>query len=279
MKKTFVMLSVLSLEAYLLLGCTTTTPPVEPTIPNNANAAAVCIGLTQVDPNGYQGWNGDCPGCDIDAKGMYSLFTKNGITSALMLNKDATWQNVKSTIMDVCCNMDLKCGDLLIITMSGHGGQVPDISGDELSDGMDETIIFYDSAVIDDDILTFLRTLPTGLRICLINDQCHSQGNFRSAINKITFGKLGKKKGRLLIKKGEMDVQLIQFAGCREADYSYGSSIGGSWTRALLAVFKDTMSWKQWFDEAAKRMSSQQIPAYSEFGNVTEQFRNGKVLK
>ena len=55
-----------------------------------SNRVAVCIGLTSVDPRAYQGWAGDCPGCDVDAKGLYGLFLNNGFSASLVLNSAAT---------------------------------------------------------------------------------------------------------------------------------------------------------------------------------------------
>lgn len=274
------------LAVLMLVGCSTTLTQYIAPEASDCQRVAVCIGLTSVDPNYFSGWSGACPGCDVDAKGMYSLFTRNGIDSVLMLNKDATWNNIKSVITTV--TKDFKRGDLLIIMMSGHGGQVPDKSGDE-SDKLDETVIFYDSAVLDDDILIFIKTLPAGLRICLINDQCHAESNWRSVVRKATFGLIGKKKGKALIKKSmskgnititrNYDMALLQFAGCREANYSYGGYSGGSWSQALIGVFKTSLTWKQWFNEAAKKMASEQVPVYVEAGTVTDEFRNGAVLK
>ena len=75
---------------------------------------------------------------------------------------------------------------------------------------------------------------------------------------------------------------LIQFAGCREASYSYGGSSGGSWSQDLLLV-QDTMSnltWRSWFDQGRALMdTAQQDPQWVEYGDVRDYFRNGPALK
>ncbi len=45
----------------------------------------------------------------------------------------------------------LKSGDLLFLTYSGHGGQVPDVTGEE-DDKLDETWCFFDAQLIDDEL-------------------------------------------------------------------------------------------------------------------------------
>jgi len=61
---------------------------------------------------------------------------------------------------------------------SGHGGQVPDLDGDE-SDGYDETILPVDwesaGQIIDDEMHDIMvRPLPPGVRLTAIFDSCHS---------------------------------------------------------------------------------------------------------
>ena len=282
---------MLVVAALVLAGCVTI--PDGGTVSNTeqmigaSNRVAVCIGLTSVDPRAYQGWAGDCPGCDIDAKGLYGLFLNNGFSATLMLNSAATWGGVQTTILDA--SKRLKAGDLLVIAMSGHGGQMPDDNGDEPS-GQDSTLCLWNGQVRDDDFLKFIQKLPSGIRIVLINDQCHSEGNFKALWRQVkrgvSLGSAGKKTAVPLIREGlgyswTSEFQLIQFAGCREANYSYGSATGGTWTQNLLSAYKPELTWRQWFDNAEKLMPSQQVPVWTEYpeGAVAKEFVNGSVLQ
>ncbi|MEO5695911.1 MAG: caspase family protein, partial [Burkholderiaceae bacterium] len=56
---------------------------------------------------------------------------------------------------------------------SGHGGQVPDVDGDE-ADGKDETWCLYDGQLIDDELYFELSRFATGVRILVLSDSCHS---------------------------------------------------------------------------------------------------------
>lgn len=281
------------LAAVCIAGCETTgtntgTVPdvgtgtvITPEVKLSSNAVAICVGLTSVNPYAYGGWAGDCPGCDVDAKGLYNLFVKKGFTSKIILNSEATWTQVRGTI--VAASKDLKAGDLLVVAISGHGGQLPDDNGDE-SDGQDETLCLWDGQVRDDEMLKLINSLPGGIRLVLINDQCHSEGNFRAvarvAQRVISFGYWGNRPAKPIIEvKPTWSGQLIQFAGCRESSYSYGSNTGGTWTQSLLGVYKDTLTWRSWFDFGKARMPGNQVPQWVEYGAVQDTFRNGAVLK
>jgi len=69
-------------------------------------------------------------------------------------------------------------GDSLFFHFSGHGGQVPDLDGDE-SDGLDETIMPVDfeakGQIIDDELhVLMVKPLPAGVRLTAVFDCCHS---------------------------------------------------------------------------------------------------------
>ena len=250
-----------------------------PILPTGTVAHAVCAGLTKLDATAadYNGWDGTCPGCDVDAKAMYARCIGAGVQATLLLNEQATKAGFESAILAAAA--DLKRGDLLIVTLSGHGGQVKDINGDE-ADGLDETICLYDGQMVDDHVLEIILKLPPGLRVLMITDTCHSEGNFRAfvryATKVVTLGKYGKKPTtRPLIRKAARgwDGELIQFAGCREDSYSYGTSAGGAWTTALDGQYPQAATLRAWFDLAIKTMAPDQQPQWVEFGNVTDAFR------
>ena len=246
-----------------------------------ANRVAICIGLTFVDPASYGGWDGACPGCDVDARSFYNLFVSKGFTSRMMMNSEATWKNVRHAIMDAV--RDLNTNDLVVISMSGHGGQLPDDNGDE-ADGIDETICFWDGQVRDDEILKMIHEFPHGLRLVLINDQCHSEGNFRSMLRVaqrvVSLGFWGARTAVPVIEREDSwQGQLIQFAGCREDSYSYGADRGGTWTQSLVGVFNTNLTWQSWFDNAKSIMPNNQVPQWVEGFQVTDEFRNGPVLQ
>jgi hypothetical protein len=69
---------------------------------------------------------------------------------------------------------ELQPGDFLFLSYSGHGGQVPDLDGDEENDGLDETWCLYDRMLIDDELFKLFSHFVAGVRIFMLSDSCHS---------------------------------------------------------------------------------------------------------
>ena len=74
-------------------------------------------------------------------------------------------------------------GDSLVFHYSGHGAQVRDVSGDELSDNLDEIICPYDldwdNSFTDDDLAQICKEVPKGTLLTVILDCCHSGTGLR----------------------------------------------------------------------------------------------------
>lgn len=236
--------------------------------------ASLHLGWTAVDQKGYNGWAGACPGCDIDAMSMCDLFKSLGVPTTILLNEQATWEAVQKAALEIAKSIDPKT--IFVITESGHGGQVRDDNGDE-KDQWDETVCMWDQQVRDDHVMELFRKFPVGLPVVLISDQCHSQGNFRAVPPRVASPII--KPMRYRARGPGWNGPLIQFAGCREAGVSYGGDEGGTWTQALLKTFVPNMTWKQWYDAAAREMDRDQVPMWVEFGGVSTGFRNGIIRK
>ena len=80
----------------------------------------------------------------------------------------------------------MKAGDIFLMTYSGHGGQVPDFSGDEAADGQDdfadETLCLFDGQLIDDELYAAWASFPADSRILVVSDCCHSGSNVKEAM-------------------------------------------------------------------------------------------------
>ncbi|GAB4371722.1 MAG: caspase family protein [Deltaproteobacteria bacterium] len=78
---------------------------------------------------------------------------------------------------------DARPGDSLVFHYSGHGAQVRDLSGDELSDNLDEIICPYDldwdHPFTDDDLAGICREVPKRALLTVILDCCHSGTGLR----------------------------------------------------------------------------------------------------
>ncbi|HKA44262.1 MAG TPA: caspase family protein [Burkholderiales bacterium] len=132
---------------------------------------SVHIGLNGVDPAHYAGWSGPLKACEADASDMAKIAKSKGMQSTVLLTRDGNRAKVLAAIRAAA--KQLKSGDLFLLTYSGHGGQVPDITGEE-DDKKDETWCLYDGELIDDELYLELSGFGAGVRILVFSDSCHS---------------------------------------------------------------------------------------------------------
>ncbi|HSC73900.1 MAG TPA: caspase family protein [Gaiellaceae bacterium] len=142
-------------------------------------AISIHVGLNEVDPDHYQGWNGKLVACEFDASDMEEVARGRGFETHKLLTKDATAQALTAALEDAASK--LESGDILVPTYSGHGGQVPDTNGDE-QDRMDETWVLYDRQLVDDELYSLLGKLKPGVRVAMFSDSCHSGTVARDAL-------------------------------------------------------------------------------------------------
>lgn len=130
-------------------------------------------------------------GCVNDTKLMTKILQENfgfpekHITQ--LLDKQATRNGILTALQEL---VDQVChNDIVVIHYSGHGSRMTDREGDK-PDGMDETIIPYDSGrypydnqdISDDELyLWLLRLSEKTPYITLIFDSCHSGGIVRDS--------------------------------------------------------------------------------------------------
>ncbi|NOD93227.1 hypothetical protein GS636_10560 [Ruegeria sp. HKCCD4884] len=139
------------------------------------NGMSLHVGLNTVDPDHYDGWDGRLTACEADAQAMETLATAEGFTPTRLLTSDATRENVIEQIRRAA--RDLKGGDMFLMTVSGHGGRLPDFNQDEDHDGdikMDETLCLYDFQLADDELYMLWSEFRVGVRVLMVPDTCHS---------------------------------------------------------------------------------------------------------
>ena len=136
-----------------------------------ASGVALHIGLNAVDPAHYAGWSGPLNACEQDAGDMAAIAKKAGMKSTMLLTSSATRAKALSGIR--AASKTLKRGDFFLLTYSGHGGQVEDVTGDE-DDKKDETWCLFDGELIDDELYFELSKFAAGVRVLVLSDSCHS---------------------------------------------------------------------------------------------------------
>lgn len=130
----------------------------------------ICLGI-----NDYS-WlspSASLRGCVRDAREWAELFADYFGFDEIHLLTDAaaTPSGLQSAINRV--KDRAVAGDLVAVTYSGHGTQVPDTDGDE-ADGYDEAIVLRGKVYTDDEIHADLSVFEPDINVVLVSDSCHS---------------------------------------------------------------------------------------------------------
>ena len=136
-----------------------------------ARGISLHIGINSVDPAHYDGWSGELNACEADAEDMFTLAQSLEYEATKLLTKEASRSAVTAAIRNA--GELLQPGDIFFLTYSGHGGQLPDLNGDE-DDGVDETWCLYDGELVDDALYGLFCRFKPGVRIFMLSDSCHS---------------------------------------------------------------------------------------------------------
>ncbi|MBN2164197.1 MAG: caspase family protein [Pontiellaceae bacterium] len=240
-------------------------PAIENPYPN-AKRCGVFVGLTHVDPSAYGGWDGKCPGCDVDVVRFHKLASQHGVEGVVLRDSAATKRAWVDAVKAAAAG--LGAGDLLVLYYSGHGGQMKDLSGDE-ADGLDETLCFWDGQLADDVLASIFDQLPTGLRIFMVTDCCNSKTLARGAVPVVG-------EHILRLSSRFRHLQMIHYAGSDDGKSSFGWIDGGEFTNALRATVK-LATYESWFISAAPRMPAYQQPYCTEY-NASDVFRSAPVF-
>lgn len=235
---------------------------------------ALLVGLKQVDPGTHNGWDGTggCTGCEIDVDNMKDILHPLNYKIETLKTAQATHDNVLNALKQA--KQKLKSGDIFVFYYSGHGGQQPDASGDEL-DGKDETLVTYDKDIVDDELDQVWVNMPAGVRIVMLSDSCNSGTNYRNKKDFAAPTPFIPITNLATIKN--MKAELIHYGGCRDGFSSYGFDPGGAFTIALCEAWNNGNfqgNYKQFYDTICQKIkNTPQKPQYNEYGPVSELFR------
>lgn len=132
--------------------------------------------------NKYQLPGNDLNGCVNDVQDMYQLLTEqygfNPDNVRVLVDERATHAEEMHRLEWLVAQA--KSGDVAVWYHSGHGAQLRDRSGDELSDGLDEVLIPHDldanwlNVITDDEIGLILREMEDGVNMTCMIDTCLS---------------------------------------------------------------------------------------------------------
>lgn len=140
---------------------------------------SIHLGLNSLDPAHYPRLPAALLGCEPDARDMRTIAKARGFETNLLLGAKATRKALTDAVDKAAGK--LKAGDILWLSYSGHGGNLPD-ANDEEPDGLDETWCLFDGHFVDDEVFELLGRLREGVRALLVTDSCHSGTVARAAV-------------------------------------------------------------------------------------------------
>lgn len=227
---------------------------------------AVTAGLTKVIPSAWNGWGGACPGCDLDEARVRSY-----VDGSLAFGKRIRANDLQVTkygLVAAALNaaQGLQRGDLLFISVSGHGGETDNADGDQ-GEKYDQYLCLADGPLKDDiiwQLLTKALSDVPGLRICLFFDTCNSRTMYRG----VPYDYAGAVRSRMATARAVIDGGLIVISGCDDGKSSFGDAVtGGALTYAAFAKAPPKgNTWDSWFAAIAKAMPKNQKPFMSKAG-------------
>jgi len=278
-----------------------------------ATAISLNIGLNSVNPQHYGGWSGKLNACEADAEDMATIAKAQKMKPMKRLTKQATRARVKRDISEAA--KKLKKGDLFFLSYSGHGGQLPDLSGEE-ADQMDETWCLYDGELVDDELYLLFGKFAKGVRVLVLSDSCHSGTVTKLAYyrgtaleprigtdaagaryrymppevalrtyrqNKAMYDKILKDPGLKKAVKG-VKASVLLISGCQDNQFSLDGAFNGLFTGALLRVWDEgrfnqgegNRSYTAFHNRILVGMPPDQTPNYFAVGTPSSAFEDQK---
>lgn len=275
-----------------------------------ASGISIHIGLNSVDPVAYGGWAGELTACEFDANDMAALAKDRGFQPTVIHTAEATSERLLGALADAA--EALCAGDTLLLSYSGHGGQVPDSDGDE-SDRADETWVLYDRQVIDDELFAAYGRFAPGVRIAVLSDSCHSGTVIRRILapvvgepvappvgepaageaefgprtrlmppeiavrdfnrRKDTYTEIARRTAG--IDAGQIPATVLLISGCRDDQVSLDGTFNGLFTSRLLTTWNRGAfagGYRALRDQIVTTMPVSQTPQFSTIGTADATF-------
>lgn len=201
-------------------------------------------------------------GAHRDARDWRAFLAARGWESTCWTGADATTGHLFGWVEEVAARADV---DLVVITWSGHGAQVPvQVLGSAPghapeTDDYDELWVLHDRLLVDDEVYALVARFKPPARVVIVADSCHSGTSFRLeptpedldvAVGLITPRRLDTElaeavvTGHSALYRGVLDklptvvptVEFVGLAACRDSERAYESDGRGGFTRAVLTL-------------------------------------------
>lgn len=266
-----------------------------------ARGLSLHIGVNETDFAHYGNALDHLVACAADASEMATLADHKGFEEVrLLIDHDARLDHILVELDRLAATA--KNGDLVFITFSGHGSQIPILPGSETDEGdlFDETWCVFDNQLIDTEIFQKLALFEKGVRIVFLLDSCHSgtaihewiheswdflehfrdQKNLRfrfmnkSARNQV-FNKnkadyVARQQQLTANKKIKASVCLI--SACQDNQRAIEDTFHGMFTNAILFEINQAHSYKSLHKAVHKHLHAFQSPNFYTLGTGVKSF-------
>lgn len=244
----------------------------------------LAIGVNTVDPGGYGGWDGPLAACENDARDMAGIAAAQGYRAQLLLTAQATSHAVLRALHEAA--EVLAAGQQLVVSYSGHGGQVHDAGGDEAGDQLDETWCLFDRMLLDDELQAAWARFAPGVRILVVSDSCHSGSVTKAPWGAARPRRMPRAQAQAVFERhralyrqaatqaraGEAAVRarVLLLSGCQDDQLALDGPVNGAFTAALKAVWEGGAFQGSHADFhaaiAGRLRGTAQTPNYTAFG-------------
>lgn len=233
-----------------------------------SNRKALCVGI-----NKYKNLpTATLQGCVPDAKDMSAMLKAllgfKAADVSVLTDTQATKANIMAKLKEMVDGAKAGKYTYLVFSLSSHGTQVPDTSGDE-PDNVDEAFCPYDLAqkgnqwdpnfvITDDELRILFSQLPPNVLLEVYLDTCHSgtgiktidllldrKPRFLPPPSLEGFEAIRGKAPRDGLKKAVAEKDLVHhilWAACKDNQTSADASIAGGWHGAFTYFFIKEMT-------------------------------------
>lgn len=244
-----------------------------------AKAIALMVGIRDESPGGL--------GCEQDVDNMVKVISSAGKYEFIILKTEQATASAVLSKIEYAARI-LVSGDLFVFYFSGHGGQKPDINGDETC-GLDSTLCTFASEIVDDDLAARWLQFAPGVRIVMLSDCCHSGTNQDLAAMRLPQEiavnppmQDARKLTSFAEKVTGMNAQLIHFGACCDNQNSASGPAGGAFTLTLCKIWDNGRfhgTYQQFYEAIKMSLKKDQFPQEPQFnfyGDVQPAFLDSR---
>lgn len=270
------------------------------------------IGVNIVDGNHYPGMP-ELQAAVNDA-GCWEKYAKGrGYQTKHLYNEEATTDAVIEKLHTYSSIMEP--GDILLLTYSGHGGQIPNKKDDDVDkEKYDQTWCLYNEQLLDDELYESFKNFKEGTRILIVSDSCHSgtisrdinlSGMLSAGLDAIYDGS-GKRSRKLPQdvldavmasasdayqkkqkkyknsgKRKDVKAAVKLLAACQDDQVTYDGEKYGIFTKALSDILSSNKKTKtaEQLVSAVKKVYGYPKPNFFQYGAIIPSFDAGDPFK